>query len=102
MNRQCRSFLLTIYVQLLLLYLANGALALSYVVWENLAALGAGAAFLGFGWRAPVVQRGAIAAAGGVAVLAAVFAPSPVAYDRFNPDALRWRVVGGLTLYAAA
>jgi hypothetical protein len=107
----------TTYVQLLLLYRANGALALSYVVWENLAALGAGAAFLGFGWRAPAVQRGAIAAAGGVAVLAAAFAPPPVpvlltamamvgvlavAYDRFNPDALRWRVVGGLTLYAAA
>jgi len=63
------------------------------------------------------VQRGAIAVAGGVAVLAAAFAPTPVpvlltvmagvgvlavAYDRFNPDALRWRVVGGLTLYAAA
>jgi hypothetical protein len=105
------------FVQLLLLYLTNGALALSYGVWENLAALGVGAAFLGFGWRAPTVQRGPIAAAGGVAVLAAEIAPSPVpvlltvmagvgvlavAYDRFNPDALRWRVVGGLTLYAAA
>jgi hypothetical protein len=66
------------FVQILLLYLTNGALALSYGIWENLAALGAGAAFLGVGRRAPVVQRGPIAAAGGVAVLASVLAPSPV------------------------
>jgi prepilin signal peptidase PulO-like enzyme (type II secretory pathway) len=104
------------YVQHIFLYLANGALAVSYVVWENLTALGTLAAFLAFGWRAPTVQRGAIAAAGGVAVLAAAFAPPPVpvlltamagvgvlavAYDRFSPDALRWRVVGALALYAA-
>lgn len=103
-------------MQLITLYLANGALALSYVLWENITALLTAAGFLGFLWQAPGAQRAWIAGAGALGVLAAAFAPPPVPVlltgmvlvgvgavwlDRFAPDTLRWRVVGGLTLYAA-
>lgn len=106
---------LTDYVQLILLYLTNGALALAYVLWENVTAILTAVGFLAFLWQAPVAQRAWMAGAGALAVLAAAFAPPPVpvllagmtlvgvgavALDRFAPDALRWRVVGGLVLYA--
>ena len=62
-------------------------------------------------------QRPWVLGIGVLALLAALCAPAPapvllaamalagavaVAFDRFNPDALRWRIVGGLALYAAA
>lgn len=107
------------FIQLLrltVLYEANGLLALSYVIWENITTLLTAVGFLVLGWQAPLSQRVWIAGAGALAALATTFAPPPVpilltgmtltgmgavAADRFAPDALRWRVVGGLALYAA-
>ncbi len=101
---------------ILLTYVANGFLACLYVAWEESAALVTVAVFLWFLRGAPEGQRAWVAAAGGLAALAALFAPAPVpvlltamagvgagavALDRFQPDALRWRVVGTLALYAA-
>lgn len=103
-------------VQNLLLYTTNGTLATLYLAWEHGTALVTLACFLCFLRGAPEGQRGWIAGAGGLAVVAALFAPAPVpmllagmtaigagaiALDRFQPDALRWRVVGILALYAA-
>ncbi|MBI1299878.1 hypothetical protein GC175_33555 [bacterium] len=107
----------TSHVQLIALYLLNGALALSYVIWENLTPIAVGIAFVTLGWRAPRPQRGWIAGSGGLAVLAAAFATPPVPVlltvmagvgllaihlDRFHPDTVRWRVMGSLALYAGA
>ncbi|MGB5051303.1 MAG: hypothetical protein WBO46_20315, partial [Caldilineaceae bacterium] len=103
-------------VQNLLLYTANGTLATLYLAWEHATALVTLACFLWFLKGAPEGQRGWMVGAGGLAVIAAFFAPAPVpvllagmtgigtgavALDRFQPDALRWRVVGILALYAA-
>lgn len=105
------------FVQNLFLYTANGALASLYLAWEHGTALATLACFLWFLKCAPEGQRGWFVGAGGLAVTAAFFAPAPVpmllagmaavgagsvALDRFQPDALRWRVVGGLALYAGA
>ena len=103
-------------VQNLLLYTTNGTLATLYLAWEHGTALVTLACFLWFLRAAPEGQRAWMAGAGGLAVIAALFAPAPVpvlltamtgvgagavALDRFQPDALRWRVVGILALYAA-
>lgn len=101
----------------------NGLLALLYAAWAHLAGLltaGAWAALLWWGrggprGRTPSGERAWLLGAGGLVVLAAFIgqAPAPallaamtstgvaaVRLDRFNPDGLRWRVVGGLALYA--
>lgn len=108
----------------------NGLLALLYTAWENIAALVTAGAFAGLLWWTPPGRRPAqsgreaftgqrpwLLAIGILALLAALLAPVPapmllavmavagslaVAFDRFNPDALRWRVAGGLALYALA
>jgi len=108
----------------------NGLLALLYTAWEHLAALVTAGAFAGLLWWTPPGRRSAspareaftgqrpwVLGIGVLALLAALFAPVPapvllavmalagaaaVAFDRFNPDALRWRVAGGLALYALA
>jgi len=104
-------------VQLALLQIANGCLALIYVSWTHGAAL---LAMAGIGWlarSAPTVQRGWMVGVGLLAGMAGLLAPPPVPallagmcllgagavqLDRFQPDALRWRVVGGLPLSAGA
>ena len=101
----------------LAVYEANGFLVLSYVTWEHLAALVTLAAWTVLLWRAPQGQRTWLAGADLLCLLAAFLAPSPAPFllaamslagagavllDRFNPDNLRWRVAGGLTLYALA
>ncbi|MBI3960485.1 MAG: hypothetical protein HY328_16870 [Chloroflexi bacterium] len=106
----------TSFVQHIVLYTTNGALATLYIAWEHGTALVTLACFLWFLRGTPEGQRTWIAGAGGLAVVAALFAPPPVpvllagmaalgagavALDRFQPDALRWRVVGVLALYAA-
>jgi hypothetical protein len=103
-------------VQHIVIYPTNGTLALLYLAWEHGAALVTLACLLWFLRAAPEGQRTWMAGAGGLAVVAALFAPAPVpvlltamtgvgagavALDRFQPDALRWRVVGVLALYAA-
>lgn len=105
------------FVQNLFLYTANGALASLYLAWEHITALATLTCILWFLKCAPEGQRGWFVGAGGLTVMAALFAPAPVpmllagmagvgagavALDRFQPDALRWRVVGGVTLYAGA
>ncbi len=95
----------------------NGWLVTAYVLWEH-AALGVTlAACLVLLRDAPREQRPWMWGAAALAGAAAAFAPAPVPvllsamsvaaalavrFDRFNPDALRWRTVGGLALYAAA
>ncbi len=106
----------TSFVQHIVLYTTNGTLATLYLAWEHATALVTLACFLWFLRGAPEGQRGWIAVTGGLAVVAALFGPAPVpmllagmtgmgagavALDRFQPDALRWRVVGILALYAA-
>jgi len=102
----------------------NGLLALLYVAWEHVALLVTAGACGWLLWGLPegrresgASQRPWLLGVGILASLAAAFAPAPVPIllaamavagalvvraDRFNPDALRWRIVGGLALYAAA
>ena len=90
-------------VQNLLLYTTNGTLATLYLAWEHGTALVTLACFLWFLRAAPEGQRAWMAGAGGLAVVAALFAPAPVpvlltamtgvgagavALDRFQPAAL--------------
>ena len=101
----------------LAIYEANGFLVLTYVIWEHAAALLTLGAFLYLIWGAPAGQRAWMIGAAALALIVAFLAPAPapfllaamsvagalaVALDRFNPDSLRWRVTGGLTLYALA
>ena len=104
-------------IHTLAVYEANGFLVLTYVAWEHLAAFLTLAAWTVLLWRAPIGQRAWLAGADLLCMLAAFLAPSPspfllaamslagaaaVLLDRFNPDGLRWRIAGGLTLYALA
>ena len=99
------------------LYIANGFLVLIYVLWEHLAGIAVLASFGFFTARAPAGQRTWMLVAGVLALLAAFFTASPAPFllaamsltgvaavllERFNPDSLRWRITGGLTLYALA
>ena len=101
----------------------NGLLALLYVAWEHVALLVTAGACGWLLWGLPegrreggASQRPWLLGVGVLACLAAALAPAPVPIllaamtvagalavraDRFNPDALRWRIVGGLALYAA-
>ncbi len=104
-------------LHILALYEANGLLALTYVLWEHLASVLVLTNFVFFTIRAPVGQRAWTLGGGVLALLAAFFTASPAPFllaamslagvgavllERFNPDALRWRITGGLTLYALA
>ncbi len=102
----------------------NGWLALLYTAWLQLAALITAAACAGLLWWQPSGHPAPVAAQrpwlGGVAALAILAAfvaqpPAPallammavvgvvaVYLDKFNPNALRWRIAGGLGLYALA
>ena len=102
----------------------NGLLALFYVAWAHVALLVTAGACGWLLWGLPegrretgASQRPWLLGVGILASLAAALAPAPVPillaamavsgtlavhFDLFNPDALRWRIVGGLALYAAA
>jgi hypothetical protein len=108
----------------------NGLLALLYTAWAHAAALSAAGAWAALLWWTPPGRRRQTAlgdqfsgqrpwllAVGALVVVAAfvVRPPAPallavmsvagalaVTLDRFNPDGLRWRVAGGLALYALA
>ena len=104
-------------IRTLVVYEANGWLALLYTAWEHAAAILVLAGALALLHGAPEEQRTWIAGVGVLAFLAALFSEIPVPVvmavmvlagvgavrlDRFNPDNLRWRIVGGLALYALA
>ena len=103
----------------------NGVLGLAYTAWRHLPALIAAGAFAALLWLTPAGrnrpqfsgQRPWLLGVGVLITLAAFAAEAPapmllavmtsaglaaVYADRFNPDGLRWRVAGGLALYAAA
>ncbi len=101
----------------LLIYEVNGLLALTYVLWERIAAILTAGAMSYFTYTAPHAQRTWITATAALATLAALFTPPPaplimavmamagalaVWRETFNPDHLRWRLNGGLALYALA
>lgn len=101
----------------LAVYEVNGLLVVLYTAWEHVTALVVLAA-CGFLIRyADANLRPWLAGASALAVLAAALAAPPAPFllmlmaaagavavrlDRFNPDMLRWRVAGGLALYALA
>ncbi len=98
-------------------YEANGLLALVYVLWEHGVSILTAGAMAYFTLTAPQAQRVWITATAVMAVLATLFTPPPVPLiltvmtlagaiavwrDTFNPDNLRWRLIGGLALYSLA
>ncbi len=101
----------------LLIYEVNGFLAMTYVLWEHLTAILTAGAMGSLIMGAPMAQRTWITITAILATLAALFAPPPVPLimavmalagalavwrDTFNPENLRWRITGGLALYALA
>lgn len=108
----------------------NGLLAVIYVAWGHLPGLLTAGGFAALLFYTPPGRRTAsplrdqlsgqrpwLLGIGLLTILTAFVAPAPlpvlltvmtvsgavaVALDRFNPDALRWRVAGGLALYALA
>jgi hypothetical protein len=105
------------FLHTLLLYELNGFLVLMYVFWEHLSGILVLGSFSFFILRASAGQRAWTVGAGALALLAAFLAPTPAPFllaamslagvaavllDKFNPDSLRWRITGGLTLYALA
>jgi hypothetical protein len=101
----------------LLIYEVNGFLALMYVLWEHISAIITAGAMTYLILGAPSAQRTWITATAILAILAALFTPPPVPLimavmalagaiavwrDTFNPENLRWRITGGLALYALA
>lgn len=101
----------------LAIYELNGLLVLLYVLWENVAGLLAAGACVVLLVKAPEGQRLWVLAVTLVVIVTAFVAPAPipvllagmsiagtlaVMLDKFNPDALRWRAMGALALYAGA
>lgn len=99
------------------LYLGNGLLVVSFVLFENGLALLLLPPLIWLGSTCPREQRPVIIGASALTWLAALVATPPIpvivlvmAYagavavwrDKFNPRALRWRVSGGLALEALA
>lgn len=95
----------------------NGLLAVAYTLVDHVAALLVLPALGWLGASAPREHRPWVAAAAALSVLAALLVPAPapvilavmawagalaVRLDGFNPTGLRWRVNGGLALYALA
>lgn len=105
------------HLHFLVVYEVNGLLVVLYTVWERIAAfvvLAAGGLLV---WNADKNLRPWLAGAGGLAAVGALVAGPPAPFllalmavagalavrlDRFTPDVLRWRVAGGLALYALA
>ena len=104
-------------LRLFFIWLLNGGLVVTFFLADHVLPLLTLPAFYLLVARARPEQRPFALAAGVLGVLSAVVVPPPiplivaamawagvgaVAVDRFNPDTLRWRVVGGLALYAVA
>ncbi len=104
-------------VVLFCVWATNGFLVVAFFLADHALPLLALPAFWLLVARARPEQRPFALAAGVLGVLASVVVPPPiplivaamawagvgaVAVDRFNPDTLRWRIIGGLALYAVA
>ncbi|MFN2270328.1 MAG: hypothetical protein ACK2US_05805 [Anaerolineae bacterium] len=102
---------------LVLIWIANGGLVVVFWLIDHVLLLAAIPAFYLLVVQARREQRIYALAAGGLSLLASLLVPPPipliilvmawagvvaVKVDRFNPGSLRWRVVGGLALYAVA
>lgn len=102
---------------LALTWLANGGLVAAFWLLDHGLPLAAMPAFALVVAGARVEQRALALAAGCLSLLAATCVPAPipliilamvwagvgaVARDKYNPDMLRWRVIGGLAMYAIA
>ena len=100
-----------------LVWFINGILAVVYTLLENVLIMALIPPMAWLAITAKQEHRPWIGATGALAVLAAFVVPAPVPMilalmawagaiavrmDRFNPTALRWRVNGGLALYALA
>ena len=100
-----------------LTWMVNGLLAVAYTLIDHGAAVLLLPALAWLGATAPREHRPWVAAAAVMSVLAGLVVPAPVPVllaamawagavavrlDRFNPTGLRWRVNGGLALYALA
>ena len=98
-----------------LLWLLNGLLAVSYLLFGRILALLLVPPLAWLGATGPREHRPWVAAATGLAIASAALAPQPaplltlvmawagmiaILLERFNPISLRWRAAGGLALYA--
>jgi hypothetical protein len=97
------------------LWLLNGLLALSYLLFGRILALLLIPFLAWLGASGPREHRPWVAAAAGLSIASATLSPQPVPVltlvmacagviavllERFNPLILRWRAAGGLALYA--
>jgi hypothetical protein len=104
-------------IELFFIWSINGLLVTAFWLVDHIFPLAALPAFALLISRAPREQRPFGLAAALAGLLTAIFVPQPiplillamvwggigaVALDRFNPDTLRWRVIGGIALYAIA
>lgn len=96
--------------------IVNGFLALLYVFAEHITLIITALSIFFIGFKAPREQRPFLLT-GILPLLACAFVPPPVPiimaamaalgalavnFDKFNPQALRWKVLGGLILYSLA
>jgi hypothetical protein len=104
-------------IVLVLIWIANGGLVVIFWLVDHILLLAAIPSFYLLIVQARQEQRLYALAAGGLSLLASLLVPPPIPLiilvmawagvaaikvDKFNPDSLRWRVVGGLALYAVA
>jgi len=102
---------------LVLIWIANGGLVVIFWLVDHILLLAAIPSFYLLVVQARQEQRLYALAAGGLSLFVSLLVPPPIPLiilvmawagvaairvDRFNPDSLRWRVVGGLALYAVA
>lgn len=104
-------------IELFFIWSINGGLVAAFWLADHLVPLASIPALVLLLAHAPREQRPFALVAGFLGLLTAVVVPPPiplivlamawagvvgVALDKFNPDTLRWRVIGGLALYAVA